>query len=97
MINEEIKRYEILNVVFESRDGKDIDEKCFKNIGSYDDVFKLKTLIDILKGTDLMGDIESLEYKEKMGKVLEYASDRLPGYDVIHAYAKQGDNLLIIK
>ena len=97
MINEEIKRYEILNVVFESRDGKAIDEKCFKSIGPYDDVSKLKMLIDILKGTSLMIDTESQEYKEKMGKVIKYASNRLPGYDVIQAYAKQGNNILLIK
>lgn len=97
MINEEIKRYEILNVVFESRDGKAIDEKCFKNIRSYDDVSKIKMLIDILKGTNLMGDSESQEYKAKMGKVLEYTSDKLSGYDVIKAFTKQGDNILLIK
>lgn len=97
MINEEIKRYEILNVIFESRDGKAIDEKCFKNISPYDDVPKMKALIEILKGVKNMEEMESQEYKEKMGSVLGYASDRFPDYDVIKAFVRQGENVLLIK
>ena len=97
MINDEVKRYEILNVVFESRDGKAIDEKCFKNISPYDDVTKMKYLIKILKGTSNMEEMESQEYKEKMCSVFGYASDRLPDYDVIKAFVRQGENVLLIK
>ena len=97
MINEEIKRYEILNVVFESREGKAIDEKCFKNISPYDDVPKMKFLIKILKGANNMEEMESQEYKEKLGSVLGYASDSFPNYDVIKAFVRQGENVLLIK
>lgn len=97
MIKEEIERYEIFFVNFESRDGKTIDEKCFRNIILYDDVPKIKALIKILKRTVFVREIELQKYKEKMDPVLGYASDRLPGYDVIKAFIQQEETFLLIK
>lgn len=97
MINEEVKRYEILNIFFESQDKKNVDENCFKYIHPYDDVSKLKIMIEILKGIDSLGTQELQVYMEKMGLVLEYTANRMSGYDVIKTYIKQGEKLLLIK